>query len=60
MILRAYVFQKLKTAKEMVRHMPKNARFGTPLDSQHVKGPETLPKSAQQDFYHFANHFKGN
>ena len=58
--LRAYVFQKLKTAKEMVRHMPKNAHFGTPLDSQHVKDPKTPPKFVQQDIYHFVNHFKGN
>ena len=52
MTLRAYIFQILKTAKDMVRRMSKNARFRKPFNSQHVKGSQTLPKSTQQDFYH--------
>ena len=52
MTLRSYIFQILKTAKDMVRRMSKNARFRKPFNSQHVKGSQTLPKSTQQDFYH--------
>ena len=32
--------------------MVKELRVGTLMDSQHVKGSETLPKSSQQYFCH--------
>ena len=47
----AYIFLKLKTAKEMVRKMSKKPRFKTPFDSQHPKGSQTLLRSAAKHFY---------
>ena len=41
MILIAYVFPKLRTAKEVVRQMSKKPHFTTPFDSQHANGFET-------------------
>ena len=52
MTLIAYVFPKLRTAKDVVRRMSKKHRFGISFDSQHVKGSQTLLKSVPQHFYH--------
>ena len=41
MNLIAYVFDKLQTAKELVRPMPKKCRFRSPFDSQHAKGSQS-------------------
>ena len=51
MSLIVYVFPKIQTAKEVVRPMSKNPNFSTPFNSQHVKAPQTLVKSAWQHFY---------
>ena len=42
----AYVFPNFRTAKDVVMQMSKKLRFRTPFDSQHVKGSQTLVKSA--------------
>ena len=52
----AYIFLKLKTAKEMVRKMSKKPRFKTPFDSQHPKGYQTLLRSAESTFTVLFNH----
>ena len=52
MTLIAYFFPKLQTAKDVVGQISKKPRFRTPLDSQHVKGSQTLVKSVRQFFYH--------
>ena len=57
MTLVFYVFPKLETAKNVVGKISKKTRFKTPFDSQHVKGSQTLFKSATKHFYHiFFNH----
>ena len=53
MVLIADAFPKLGTSKVMVRIMSKKHHFRTPFNSQHVKGSQTLLKSARQHFYHF-------
>ena len=45
--------------KNVLRPMPKKARFGAPFDSQHVKGIQTLVKSAWQHLYHIFFHLLG-
>ena len=40
------LFQKLQTVKDLIRPLSKKHRFRTPFDSQHVKGSQTLEKSA--------------
>ena len=46
MIAIANVFPKLQTVKEFVRSLSRKRRFRTPFDSQHIKGFQTLVKSA--------------
>ena len=53
MSLIAFVFPRLRTAKDVVRKMVKKPRFRTPFDSQHTKGCQNLLKSGRQHFYHF-------
>ena len=52
MTLIAYVFSKLRTAKDVVRKMSKIPCSKAPFDSQHSKSLQTLLKSAPQYFYH--------
>ena len=52
MSLRDYLFLKLYTAKGGVTYMPKKPHIRTLMDTQHLKGSETLQKSARQYFYH--------
>ena len=52
MNLLAYVFPKLRTAKDVVRELSKKPRFRTLFDSQHTKVYQTWLKSARQHFYH--------
>ena len=52
MTLITYVFLKLQTVKDMVREMFKPPRFRALFDSQHLKAPQTLMKSAWQHFYY--------
>ena len=46
MIVTTNVFPELKTAKVVVIQIFEKDRFTTPFDSQHVKGSQTLAKSA--------------
>ena len=55
MTLIAYVFQKIRTAKDVVRQMSKKPRFRTLSDSQHVKWSQTLVISVRQHFYHICS-----
>ena len=60
MTLIAFVFPRLRTAKDVVRKMVKKPRFRTPFDSQHTKGCQNLLKSGRQHFYHFYLYLEGN
>ena len=60
MTLRAYVFTKLQTVQDVVKQRSKTPSFRTLFDSQHLKGCQTLPKSAQQHFYHIFHHSEKN
>ena len=46
MIVIATLLRKLQALKDMVRPLSKKHRFGTPFNTQHVKGSQTLVKSA--------------
>ena len=46
MILIANLFFKLQTVKDLVRPLSKKQCFRTPFESQHVKGCQTVVKSA--------------
>ena len=58
-IVIANVFLELQTVKDLVRPLSKNHRFRTSFDSQHVKGSETIKKSARQKFFHIFSAFWG-
>ena len=45
MILIATLFGKLNTVKELVRTLFKKDGFRNPVDSQHIKGSQTVAKS---------------
>ena len=60
MIVIANVFPKLETVKDLVRPLSKKPCLRTPFDSQHVKAPQTLLKSAWEHFYHLFHYFEGN
>ena len=45
MTLIVYVFQKLETAKDLVRQMSKKSRFGRPFSKGDGRGSQTLMKS---------------
>ena len=45
-IVRANVFPKLQTVKDLVRPLSKKRRFRTSFNSQHVRGSQTFVKSA--------------
>ena len=51
-IVIANVLPILQTVKDFVRPLPKKHGFRTSFDSQHVKGSQTLVKSAWEHFYH--------
>ena len=46
MIVKATLLRKLQAVKDLVRPLCKKQCFTTPFDSQHVKGPQTLVKTA--------------
>ena len=48
----ANLFPKLQTVKYLVRPLYKKQRFRTNFDSPHVKGFQTLLKSAWEHFNH--------
>ena len=55
-VLTTYVFPKLQNAKDAVKQKFKKLH----LDTQYVKGSQTLPKSALQIFYNISHHSEGN
>ena len=59
MIFIAIAFPKLQTMKGLIRPLSKNRCFTTPFESQHVKRPETLVKSAWGHFYHLISSLQG-
>ena len=52
MTLRADLFPKLRTPKNVVRYMSKKSRIKGPFDRQHGKGFQTLLRSEPQHPYH--------
>ena len=52
LIVIATLFRKLKNVKNLVRPVSEKHRFKAPFDSQHVKGWQTLVKSAWEHFHH--------
>ena len=52
MIFIATLFKKLQTVKDFFTPLSKKHRLRTPLDSQHVKGSQTLGKSGGEYFHH--------
>ena len=52
MTLRADLFRKLRTPKNVVRYMSKKSRFKVPFDRQHGKWVQTLLGSEPQYRYH--------
>ena len=58
MILIAYVFPELQTAKYLVTPMSKKPRFRTPFDSQHVKGLKQLWNLGDSTFIKFHYHYE--
>ena len=51
-IVIANLFSKLQTVKDLVKPLSWKRRFRTSFDRQHVKGCQTLVKSAWEHFYH--------
>ena len=56
MIAVATLFRKLRTVKDLVRPLSKKHPFRAPFSSQHVKGSQTLVKSASDHFHHIFHH----
>ena len=52
MLVIADVFPRLLTVKDLFRPLCKKHRFRRSFGSQHVKGSQTLVKSAWEHFYH--------
>ena len=52
MTLIADSFPKLRTPKNVVRHISKKSRFKGPFDRQHVKRVQTLLRSEPEHRYH--------
>ena len=46
------LFRKLETVKDLFRPLSEKYLFRTPFDSKHVKGSQTLVKSAWEHFHH--------
>ena len=52
MIVRATLLRNFQAVKDLFRLLSKKHPFRAPFDSQHVKGSQTLVKSAWEDFHH--------
>ena len=52
MILIATLFRKFHTVKDLIRPLSKKTPFRTPLETERVKGSQTLVKSASEHFHH--------
>ena len=53
MIIIPTLFRKLQTVKGLVRPLSRKHCFGTPFDSQHVKGPKLLQNLHESTFIIF-------
>ena len=56
MIVISALFRKLQNVKDLGRPLSKKHRFRKPLDSQHVKGSQTLVKSSCEHFHYIFHH----
>ena len=45
-IVKATLFRKLQTVKDLIKPLSEKYRFRRPFESQHVKGCQTLVRSA--------------
>ena len=52
MIVIPTLFRKLQTVKDLVRPLSKKHRFRRPLDSEHVKGSQSLVKHSLEHFHY--------
>ena len=52
MIVIATLLRNLQAVKNLIRLLSKKHCFRTPFDSQHVKGSQSLEKSAREHFHH--------
>ena len=52
MTLKADLFPKLRTPKNVVRYMSKKSRFKVPFERKHGKRFQTILRSEQQHGYH--------
>ena len=52
MTLRADLFRKLRTPKNVLRYMSKKSRFKVPFERQHGKRVQTLLRSEPHNRYH--------
>ena len=59
-MLIAYVFSKLQTAKDVVTQMSKKFRFRRPYSKQHGKWSQTLLKSNDSTFITFIVQYEKN
>ena len=59
-IVRANLFPKLQTVKDLVRPLSKKRRFRRSFDNQHVKGSQTLVTSPLENFYRIFSSRSGN
>ena len=59
MIFITIAFPKLQTVTDFFRLLSKKLRFRTPFQSQHVKGPQILLKSAWEHFHHMIYSLQG-
>ena len=60
MTLKVYVFPILWTAKDVFRQISEKPSLRTSFSSQHVKGSQTLLKSARKNFYHINSSLCGS
>ena len=58
-IVIAAVFPKLQTVNDLFRPFSEKDPLRTSFNSQHVKGPQTLAKSALEHFYYIFSSFLG-
>ena len=60
MIVKATLFWKLQTMKDLIKPLSKKYCFRRPFESQQVKGCQTLVKSAWEHFHYFFSSLWGN
>ena len=60
MTLKAYVFPKLQTAKELSGRMSKKSCSKTPFDSQHVEDSKQLRNQHDSIFIILFHRYEGN